>query len=697
MYCIYCGKKIDSDEKFCTNCGNQVTSYTNPVNVVNPVSNDTFVSRSINPAPISKIQTNSKKSKFPFFIFFLFLIPIIFVFSLSIFIFSNKERTRTIMIYMVGADLESRVGLGSRDLGDLNYQKTSNNKVKVVLIAGGSKTWHNNYVKPSETSIYELKENGFVKVKSKSLENMGKEETLSYFLNYVYQNYKSNLYDFIFWNHGGAIDGSEYDELSDNDNLKIPEMRRAFSNSPFKNSKKLEVLSFRTCLNATLELSSVLKDFTKYIVASEEITIGSNRDSALRFINDITVNDDAISYAKKEIDVYLETVANGCGVTFDKNNLDNLCFNTTYSLIDTRKIDTISRNLDSFSKDLNNIIKTNYAEIARVRTQLDSYADTEKEAYEMVDLFDLVTKYKSYSSSSDKLLKSIEDAVIINKTNNNYSHGLSIYYPFYNGYFLKTYSDLVPSHNYYQFASNFFQYKKTNGEKSFNNFSNPINTFKEDNKKVDFYMELSEEQEKNLAISDCLVFADMKDGTYKLVYDSKSTFVDDHKLKVNFKDKLLKISDIEYEDESQWLTLLEVDDNTVETYVILRNNVFESIIAKLVIQIDDKYPNGKIVSISTDDDYPLDAMKLVSRRTVELSDYLKIVSTTDSYKITDDSGVFNPNFLDTGKKIYTGYSFFTDEFKLIRESFNDDYDFYAVFRIVDIYGNTYYSKLGKIK
>lgn len=690
MYCIHCGKELSSDEKFCTSCGNPTgispIHVTQTLPVIVEVVND------------NKIEQKKKSNFKP--IYLLVIFPIILLF-LVLNLFLSGDNTRTIMIYMVGADLESRAGLGSRDLQDLDYQKTKNNKVKVILIAGGSKSWQNNYIKSNETSIYELKENGFVKVKTKSLENMGGVNTLSYFLNYVYHNYKSKQYDLIFWNHGGAIDGSEYDELNKNDNLKITEMKSAFQNSPFKH-KKLEVLSFRTCLNATLEMANALKDYAKYLVASEEVTIGSDMDSALRFINDITPKDNGIGYGKKQIKVYLETVTNCCNASSRSNLEENYCVNTTYSLIDLSKINNINKNLDIFSKDLNSKLNSNYQDIARIRTNLSSYADTEQESYEMVDLYDLVSSYEKYSNNSKNLLNSIEKAVIINQTNNNYSHGISIYYPFYNGYFVNTYSTITPSNNYNTFSNNFFQYRKTNKSNAFDSFimqKGELQKDSENKENADFEMDLTTEQEENYANGDCYVFADMKDGTYKLVYLAKKPYIEDHKLKVRIKGKLLKISDFEYEDDSQWLTLWEdTATDTLSTSVILTNGINNMIVATIKFIIDDDNPNGKIVSVTTDDSSKNENLNLFSKRTIKIEDYFTIISASDSYNIKDENGNFNPNFMNEGKKgIYTGYEFVTDSYKFIKETFDSDIDFYAVFRITDIYGNKYYSNISKMK
>ena len=205
------------------------------------------------------MKTNSKK------ILIFGIIASIFVTCISVGIIFytlviNKTTTRTIMIYMVGSNLESDGGLATADIESINHNTTDNN-VRVLLIAGGTKFWKNNYINSTETSIYELKSTGFTKIKNQPTQNMGGQETLTSFLEYAHSTSKTDEYDLIFWNHGGAIDGSEYDELQ-NDNLSLEEINKALSKS-FVNKKKLELIIFRTCLNGTLEVNDTVSKYAK--------------------------------------------------------------------------------------------------------------------------------------------------------------------------------------------------------------------------------------------------------------------------------------------------------------------------------------------------------------------------------------------------------------------------------------------------
>ena len=49
-----------------------------------------------------------------------------------------------------------------------------------------------------------------------------------------------------------------------------------------------------------------------------------------------------------------------------------------------------------------------------------------------------------------------------------------------------------------------------------------------------------------------------------------------------------------------------------------------------------------------------------------------------------------------GSGEYTGYRLATNMVKLIPEDFNGNFDYYGVFAIKDIAGNTYYSDLVKM-
>ena len=447
MFCKECGKKLPDTAKFCSGCGTKTKLFNELqeqkkaekeikkeiVELKEEPKVEEKIEVPVTPNTIEVKTEPVKKKKSP-------VLPIVLISCFSVIFLvvlaglgmvvltqNTGGSGRVVMIYMVGSNLESKSGLATRDLQDLDYKKLTANNTKVILIAGGTTSWKNNYIDVNETSIYSLEANGFQKINARPKTNMGSADNLSYFLTYVHNHYKASKYDFIYWNHGGAVDGSEYDDLS-GDHLMLQEMSRAFENSPFKN-KKLEVISFRTCLNSTIEVANIYKKYAKYLVASEEVTIGSPADSAIRFLNDVKITDSGIDYGKKQIETYKDVVSNTCNYSSYTKKRDNYCIDSTYAVIDLSKIDNISNNLNDFSKDLDKSVSTNYKEYSKIRANMEQYGANEP-SYDMVDLYDFSEKFNKYSNSGNKLRNSIDDAVVYNWSNTNHSHGLSIYFPY---------------------------------------------------------------------------------------------------------------------------------------------------------------------------------------------------------------------------------------------------------------------------
>mgnify|MGYP002852872345 CR=1 FL=1 len=692
--------------------GNNLSMNSNGIsqNNTNQQSNYNQFNDNSNKTTPSKEVNSNKGSSFNFgkLGFALAAIVLVFIGIFVTFAYMNRENSRTVMIYMVGSNLEENSGLATRDLSDLDYRILASNKVKVILMAGGTKQWKNDYIDTNQTSIYELNETGFAIVDSREVQNMGASENLSYFLNYAYDHYSSDKYDLIFWNHGGAIDGSEYDDIFQ-DNLKPTEMYLALEASPFKEKNKLEVVSFRTCLNATIEIANVFQDYANYLVASEEVTIGARVDSALRFLNDITAKDKPVDYGIKEIENYKEMVQNICTFTTGMVSEDYYCVNSTYSLIDLSKVKKINEDFEKFATDLSTQLPSKYDEFSKIRANLSQYAvddadDGSGRIYDMVDLYDFVSKYRDYSTISKDLMSSIESAIVYNFTNNDYSHGLSVYYPYNGAAFLSTYDKVTSSVSYQKYVFNFYQLKNERKTTSRTDFSKLTPTITETKKnETDFEITLTEEQANNYATAQYIIFVDNKNGYHQILYSGRDAVLEGNTLKATVQGKMLRVSDIEYEDENHWITLIqkEVGEDYLEvtTVPILKRGTFGGDVVTMTIRIDKEHPNGYITAITSTDKNTNNTNKLAvfSKEGVQLKDYSFIEFVTQEYKILTPDGQFDKNFLQNGNGIYEGVEFPVEEFKFIKEDFDSEYDYYAVFRIWDTAGNEYYSNLVKMK
>lgn len=178
----------------------------------------------------------------------------------------------TLLIYMVGSDLESRSGAGTDDLREIEESGINLKKANVLVYAGGAQKWHNDSVNSDKNTILQLGKKGFEPVAKMDSSNMGESATLLEFLNYSCENYPSDSYSLIMWDHGnGPIIGYGKDMLFDNDSLTLLEMDNALKASPFGKGKKLEWVGFDACLMSSAELVCIWDNYAKYLIASQEV------------------------------------------------------------------------------------------------------------------------------------------------------------------------------------------------------------------------------------------------------------------------------------------------------------------------------------------------------------------------------------------------------------------------------------------
>ena len=78
---------------------------------------------------------------------------------------NTNYNTRTIMVYMVGSNLESECKAATGDMDFVNPSTIDLNTTNILIYTGGTKWWHNQ-VRNDENAIYKLTENGFEKIET---------------------------------------------------------------------------------------------------------------------------------------------------------------------------------------------------------------------------------------------------------------------------------------------------------------------------------------------------------------------------------------------------------------------------------------------------------------------------------------------------------------------------------------------------
>ena len=587
--------------------------------------------------------------------------------GLYLFIVSNNiKKERTFMIYMVGSDLESKSSQGTYSLEDIIGSNVDLNDNNVVLMVGGAEKWHNDFVDPDEIGIYSLTRNGFKKQKSLPLQNMGASDTLLTFLNYVYNNYKSDKYDMIFWNHGLGAIGIEQDELS-KDFLTISELDNAFKNSKFSDNK-LELTIFYNCLASNIHIANIMKNYSDYMVASEEIFYLSKVLNRLNFLEEVEVDDTAYDIGKLFID-QSDKVVTAYNETHTKK------IDSTLSIIDLSRIDSLNNKLNNFIKTLD--IKKNYYSISYTRKSAHTYGINQTYDYDTVDLYNLVEALSNYSSNEQlakDVLNEINNTIQYTSNFNNYSKGISVYFPYYGSETsIQTHLSLfekVFNDDYFNFINNFYQVRsgtkraRREGNNQVNKLSNRV-VKKQDGS---LSITLTEEEKKNYQDANIYLFS-KKDNRYELLLESNKLNLKNNEL-VFSNNKLLKINNkiVSYIDKDSTIVYGKIKDEDNEMnvkYSIGSNNIEEVI---------------------------LDSDNYISSSLLELDDYDKLSFNTISYELFEN-GLLNEDFKETIEKDSIDIN--KNDMKISLDN-NTNSSYYVLIEMKDIYNDSYYSELEMI-
>ena len=330
---------------------------------------------------------------------------------------NNGTDTFTVMVYMCGADLESKSAMGTKDLQEM-AAATYGDNVRVIVYTGGSTAWHVKGISNSVNQIYQVKNNGLVRLE----DNMGtgamtNPETLVSFIQYCKQHFSANRYALILWDHGcGSVSGYGYDEK----NPRVPSMSLANLNKALQQGGlKYDFIGFDACLMATVETALMASNYADYLIASEETEPGIG----WYYTNWLT------ALGK---DTGLSTLAIGqqiCDDFVSECNAKCRGQKTTLSVVDLAELaNTVPSKLTAFSKSISSLItQQDYKTVSNARNGSREFAAANR--IDQVDLTDLC--YHLDTKESQALATALRGAVKYNRINNIAdAHGLSVYFPY---------------------------------------------------------------------------------------------------------------------------------------------------------------------------------------------------------------------------------------------------------------------------
>ena len=329
----------------------------------------------------------------------------------------NGKDKVTVMVYLCGADLESRSGMATKDLQEM-LNASFGSSLKLIVYTGGCTNWRNNQVSSRVNQIWQV-EGGKLKCLEENAGTgaMTSPETLTTFIKYCAKNFKANRYALVLWDHGsGSVSGYGYDEK----NTRAGSMSLAGLNQAFQNGGvKFDFIGFDTCLMGTVENALMCSKYADYLIASEETEPGIGwyyTDWLTAWGSNTSM--DTLDIGKQICDDFVSKCAASCRGQ-----------QTTLAMTDLAELEnTIPAKLKDFSQSVTSLVSgKQYKTVSNARNGSREFGTSAK--VDMVDLTDLCNKLNTKESAA--LAKVIQSAVKYNRTGNiSSAYGLSIYFPY---------------------------------------------------------------------------------------------------------------------------------------------------------------------------------------------------------------------------------------------------------------------------
>lgn len=335
----------------------------------------------------------------------------------------------TLMVYMIGSDLESADAEQPSATMDLKEMMaaSSASSVNVLVQTGGSSRWYTPGISSSSNQRWKIDQGRLNLLEDVGPLNMGLPRTLADFVSWSIEEYPADRYILVMWDHGsGSVQGFGADELYDYDGLLLNELDQALAEVKAVSGERLDMVGFDACLMANIETASVMSPYADYMVASEEVEPGNGWDYEA-----------IINYLVKNPASSMEQVGKTIADSFRQQCIE---YETgeyiTLSVMDLSRTAAVVAALDKLITSVDSLMDApnGVADLARARMRSETYGQYSESDYcsDMVDLYGLARELSSQMpAQSGALQNAIDDAVVYNlhSPGKPYASGLSIYFP----------------------------------------------------------------------------------------------------------------------------------------------------------------------------------------------------------------------------------------------------------------------------
>ena len=737
-FCGACGNPVEETMSFCNRCGSPLPK-TVPAPVAAPVQ-PAPVAAPVQPAPVAAKPTQQPTKKQKFLAFVAVACVLVLLVTISVLTAEPPKMperdnsiggsynggsdnnggnsggnsgnnsggnaggsaiqsqpvqniTRTVMIYLVGSDLESKQQSATKDIQEMIDADIDTAKTRVLICTGGSKQWHYAGVSADENAVFLLEQNGITKVQSTAKKNMADPDTLEDFIRFSVGNYPADRYSLILWDHGGGpICGYGHDEQY-NDMMSVSELRSAVSASL---SGKLEMLGFDACLMGSVECAWAFRDLAEYYVASEEVEPGYGWNFA--FLEDLPRCADGGDMGQLIVDTYFDFYDD----LFQKRPLYRT--DITLSCTDLSKIGAVEIGINNLFEDVNaEILSGKISEASRCRYRSKAFG---KEGgnfeYDLIDLGHITDLLAAdYPAEAQALKAVLNSYVVYSRTNTDNAGGVSIYHPYdnrdYVSSFIRTFESFNFADNYAKYIRNFESHvlAQGGGNGAYRDLGAAKGTAVSKNQTSDLSIPLTEEQAATFAGAEYYVFyalpADVTfsgNVEYLQVFSGQDCTLNNGILSATYADKAIFGKDAKGAYSPFPLSLYQTYDGSGnEKYyfscIFHKTEELDMEPVDWTMRIADGKPQlGGAYATATEKDH-----MLADKTVINSEDYGLYSFMNNSYTV--QNGEYGAQFTFSGSSY--GMEYWKDQFSLELKPIADKENYYAAFAITDIYGNRYFS------
>ena len=334
---------------------------------------------------------------------------------------NTEKKDYTVMVYIIGSDLESRGGQATKDIEEMRRSGLDYENTNLVLYTGGARRWVSD-IPNDKNCVIDMKNGETVDIiaSTESTADMGSPETLREFLNFCTENYPAEHYGLILWDHGGGpLWGYGSDQLFGNDSLILNELKKAMDQTEFGKEKKLDFVGFDACLMGTAENANLWKNYADYFVASEELEPGGGWDYS--FLSILNETDDTEKIITEIVDSYGRSIENARSEYFNPEY--------TLSAMDLSKTEEMVNAVNELSLRMSEEIEEGrYSYLRKIRGEAREFG--RGHSYDLVDLCHFAEQLSErYPEEAAALQEAVRNMTIAKTGNIEEAEGLSLYLP----------------------------------------------------------------------------------------------------------------------------------------------------------------------------------------------------------------------------------------------------------------------------